>query len=143
MGSLDTALHRDGNGMGDGAKISPHIPTTGAQNAILSSLNIRIIPSRLVSVAIANQSLIPSVSSHTTTCYLANYVYAADDVAHIESLQATAARACLGRTNVETGSKLPEFSDVVMCMWATQYSKKAPSSFRRLILNSHCCCHRR
>jgi len=35
MGSLDTRLHRDCNAMGDAAKISPRIPSTCAQNAIL------------------------------------------------------------------------------------------------------------
>jgi len=38
MGSLGTRLNRDCNAMGDAAKISPHVPSTCAQNAILSLL---------------------------------------------------------------------------------------------------------
>jgi hypothetical protein len=41
MGSLGTRLHRDCNAMGDAAKISPRVPSTCAQNAILSLLIIR------------------------------------------------------------------------------------------------------
>jgi hypothetical protein len=41
MGSLDMRLHRDYNPMGDGAKISPRVPSTCAQNAILSLLIMR------------------------------------------------------------------------------------------------------
>ena len=41
MGSLGTRLHRDCNAMGDTAKISPRVPSTCAQNAILSLLIIR------------------------------------------------------------------------------------------------------
>jgi len=40
MGSLGTRLHRDCNAMGDAAKISPRVPSTCAQNAILSLLII-------------------------------------------------------------------------------------------------------
>jgi hypothetical protein len=40
MGSLGTCLHRDWNAMGDAAKISPSIPSTCAQNAILALLII-------------------------------------------------------------------------------------------------------
>jgi hypothetical protein len=38
MGSLGTRLHRDCNVMGNAAKISPRVPSTCAQNAILSLL---------------------------------------------------------------------------------------------------------
>jgi len=41
MGSLGTRLHRDCNAMGDAAKISPRVPSTCAQHAILSLLIIR------------------------------------------------------------------------------------------------------
>ena len=41
MGSLGTRLHRDCNVMGDAAKICPCVPSTCAQNAIISALNIR------------------------------------------------------------------------------------------------------
>jgi hypothetical protein len=41
MGSLGTPLHRDCNAMGDAAKISPRVPSTCAQNAILSLLIIQ------------------------------------------------------------------------------------------------------
>jgi len=46
-------------------------------------------------------------------------------------------------TNFVTGSKLPEFSGIVVSARTNQYSMKAPSSFRSLILNSHCSCHGR
>jgi len=41
MGLLGTHLHRDRNVMGDAAKISPRVPSTCVQNAILSLLIIR------------------------------------------------------------------------------------------------------
>jgi hypothetical protein len=41
MGSLGMRVHRDFNAMGDAVKISPRIPSTCAQNAILSLLNIQ------------------------------------------------------------------------------------------------------
>jgi len=41
MGSLATRLHRDCNAMSNAAKISPRIPSTGAQNAIVSFQSIR------------------------------------------------------------------------------------------------------
>jgi hypothetical protein len=40
MGSLGTRLHRDCNAMGDAAKISPRVPSTCAQNAILTLLTV-------------------------------------------------------------------------------------------------------
>jgi len=73
--------------MGDTAKISPRVPSTCAQNTFLSLLNIHIIPSRQIYVAIDNPSLVPSVSCLTTSSYLWNYVRAADDVSHAENLQ--------------------------------------------------------
>ena len=41
MGSLGTRLLRDCNAMGDAEKISPRVPSTCAQNAILSLLIMR------------------------------------------------------------------------------------------------------
>src|SRR5882757_9963997 len=75
------------NAMGDVAKISPRVPSTCVQNAILSLLIIHIIPSRQINVAIDNPSLVPSISCLTTSSYLWNYVRAADDVFDAENLQ--------------------------------------------------------
>jgi hypothetical protein len=52
--------------------------------------------------------------------------------------KAMAASAFLTCTNFETGSKLPEFSRIVVSTRANQYSTKAPLLFRSLILNSCC-----
>ena len=60
--------------MGDAAEISPHVPSTCVQNAILSLLIIHIIPSRLIYVAIDNSSLVQSVSCLTTSSCIWNYV---------------------------------------------------------------------
>jgi hypothetical protein len=60
------------NAMGDVAKISPRVPSTSAQNAVLSLLIIHIIPSRQIYVAINNPSLVPSISCLTTGSYLWN-----------------------------------------------------------------------
>ena len=87
MGSLGTRLHRDCNAMGDTAKTSPRIPSTCAQNAILSLLIIDFIPSRQISVAIDNASHFPSVGCLTTSSYLWNSVHAANNVSHAENLQ--------------------------------------------------------
>ena len=61
----------------------------------------------------------------------------------LKTWKATAAGAFLTFTNFETGSKLSEFSGIVVSARANQYSMKAPSSFWSLILNSHCSCHGR
>ena len=92
MESFGTHLHRDCNAMNDPAKTSPRIPSSCAQNAILSSLNIHIIPSHQIYVAIDNPSLIPSISWLTTSSYLWNYVRTADDVSHAENLQSYLSR---------------------------------------------------
>jgi len=73
--------------MGDTAKTSPHVPSTCAQNAILSLLIIHIIPSHQIYVAIDDPSLVLSVSCLTTSSYLWKYMWAADDVSHAETLQ--------------------------------------------------------
>jgi len=92
MGSVGTHLHRDCNAMGDAAKPSPRVPSTCAQNAILFLLIIHIIPSRQIYVAIDNPSLVPSVTCHTTSSYLWNYLRASDDVSHAENLQSNCCR---------------------------------------------------
>jgi len=73
--------------MSDAAKISACIPSTRAQNAILSLLIIHLIPSRQIYVAIDNPSLVPSVSCLTTSSYFWNYVLKANDDSHAENLQ--------------------------------------------------------
>jgi len=143
LGSSCTRLHHDFNAMGDAAKTSPHVPSTCAQNAIPSLLIIHIVPSRQIYVAIENPSRIPSISCLTTSSNLCNYVHAADDVTHAENLHSNHYRCFLIWTHFETESKVPEFSGIVVSARAYQYSTKAPSSFRRLILNSHCSCHGR
>jgi len=92
--------------MGDAAKTSPHIPSTCAQNAILSLLIIHIILSCHIYVAIDNPSLILSVFCLTTSTYLWNYVRTADNVYHNEMCRETAAGAFFTCTNFEKGSKV-------------------------------------
>jgi hypothetical protein len=78
--------------MGDAAKISPRVPSTYAQNATLSLLNIHIIRSRQIYVAMDNPSLVPSVACLTTSSYLWNYVRGAANVSHPENLQSNGCR---------------------------------------------------
>jgi len=78
--------------MGDAAKISPRIPSTYAQYAILCLLIIHIIPSRQIYVAIDNPSFIPSVSCLTISSYHWNEVRAADNISHAENLQSNSCR---------------------------------------------------
>ena len=73
--------------MGDTVKVSPRVPSTCAQDAILSLLIIHIIPSRQIYVAIDNPSLVPSISCLTNSTYVWNQMRAADDVSHTENLQ--------------------------------------------------------
>ena len=87
MGPLGTRLHRDCNAMGDTANISPLVPSTSAQNAILFLIIIHIIPSHQICGAIDNPSLVPSVTCLTTSSYLWIYVGAADNISHAENLQ--------------------------------------------------------
>jgi hypothetical protein len=56
----------------------------------------------------------------------------------LKTCKATAAGAFLSCTCFEMGSKLLEFSGIIVSARAGQYSTKPPSSFRSLILNSHC-----
>jgi len=115
MGSLGARLHRDGNAMDDVAKISLHVPSTCVRNATLSLLIIHIIPSRQSYVAIDNPSLIPSVSCLTTSCYLRNYVRAADDISHAENLQSNGCRCC---------SHLNKFRDVNQVTRVLRYCRE-------------------
>jgi len=140
---LGTRLHRDCNAMGVTAKTSPRVPSTSAQNAIHSLLIIHIIPSRQIYVAIDNPSLVPSVPCHTTSSSLWNYVRAADDVSNAENLQSNCCRCFSYLYKFRDGIQVPKFSGIVVSTRANQYSAKAPSSFRSLILNSCCSCHRR
>jgi len=90
--------------IGDVAKISPRVPSTCVQNAILSLLIIHIIRSRQIHVAIDNPSLVQSISCLTTSSYLWNYVRAADDVSDAENMQSN---GCL------CFSHLYKFRDVI------------------------------
>jgi hypothetical protein len=157
MGSLGTRPHRDCNAMGDAAKTTPRIPSTCVQNALLSLLIIHSIPSRQIYVAIANPSLIPSISCLTTSSHRSfrpspvllpvaiSGIHRAQPTMFptLNTCKATAAGAFLTCTNFEMGSKLPKFSGIVVSTRANQYSMKAPSSYWSLILNSHCSCHGR
>ena len=87
MGLLGTHLHQDHNAMSDSARISPRVPSTCAQHAILLLLIIHLIPRRQMFGAIDNPSLTPSVSCLTTCSYLWNSVPAANSVSHAENLQ--------------------------------------------------------
>jgi len=112
MGLLGTRLHRDHNAMGDVAKISPHVPSTCAQNVIVSLLIIHIIPSRQIYVAIDNSSLVPSVSCLTSSSYLWNYVRPATNVSHAENLQIN---------NCQCFSHLNKFQDGIQVTSVSSY----------------------
>jgi len=70
--------------MGDVAKISPHVASTCTQNAIVSLLNIHIIQSRQIYVAIDNPLIVPSISCPISCSDLWNYARAAADVSHAD-----------------------------------------------------------
>jgi len=78
--------------MSNARKIAPRVPSTCAQNAILSLLIIHIIPRRQIYVAIENPLFVPSVSCLTTSRYLWNHVYAADNISHADNLQSNGCR---------------------------------------------------
>jgi len=61
----------------------------------------------------------------------------------LKTWKAMAAGAFLTCTNFEMGSKLHEFSCIVVSCRANLNSTKAPSSFSSVILNSHFSCHGR
>jgi len=84
---LGTRMHLDCNVMGDVTKITPRVASTCAQHAIFSLPIIYLIPSHQIDIAIDNPSVVPSVSSLTTSSYLWNYVDVADDVSHTENLK--------------------------------------------------------
>jgi hypothetical protein len=106
--------------MGDAAKLSPRIPSTCAQNAILSILIIHIIPTRQIYVAIDNPSLISSVSYFSTSSDLWNYVRAAHNVSHAENWQSNGCRCFSHMYKFETGSKLLVLSGIVVSAMANQ-----------------------
>jgi hypothetical protein len=80
-------LHQNWNGKGYHAKISPRIPSSGAQNIILSIVIIIIIPCHQIYVAIENPLLIPSGSCFETSSYHWNSGRTADNVSHTQNLQ--------------------------------------------------------
>jgi len=92
MASFSMRLHRHCNMIGDTARISPRVPSTCAQHAILSILIIHIIPSCQIYVAIDNPSLVPSISCLTTSSNLWNYACAAENVSHAENWQSNDCR---------------------------------------------------
>jgi hypothetical protein len=55
----------------------------------------------------------------------------------------TVTGAFLTCTKFKMGYKFPKFSGIMLNARANQYSTKAPSLFRSLILNSRCSCHGR
>jgi len=112
IGSLGPPLIRDCNAMGDAAKISPHISSTCAQNAILTLLIIHIISSRQICVAIDDPLLTPFISCPTAWTYLWNYVHAADNVWQAENLQ------CNG---CQSYSHLYIFPDGIQDAWVFRY----------------------
>jgi len=61
----------------------------------------------------------------------------------LQTCKAQAAGRILTCTNFEMGCMFPKFSGILVSARAHQYSTKAPSSFRSLILNSRCSCHGR
>jgi len=106
--------------MGDAAQLAPRVPTTCAQNAILSLLIIHIIPSRQIYVAIDNPLLVPSISCLTTSCDLLTYVSQPGMFPRLKTCKAMAAGAVLPGTNGKMGSKFPEFSGIVVSARAKQ-----------------------
>ena len=112
MGSLGMCLRQDSNAMHDAATISPHIPFTFAQNAILSSLIIHIVPSLQISVAIDNPSLISSVSCLISSRYRWNYMHAANNVSQGENMHSDCCRC---------GSHLSKFRDRIQVSRVFRY----------------------
>ena len=98
--------------MDDVEKISPCVPSTCAQNAILSLLIIHIIPNDQTYMAIDNPSLVQSVFSLTTRSYLWNYVRAADNVSLAENLQ---------RNGCESFSHSNKFRDSIQLLLVFKY----------------------
>jgi len=92
MGSFGMCLRRGCNVMADGVTTSPSIPSTCAQKAILSLLNILVIASHQIYVAIANPMLVWSISCLTIGSYLWNCVRMADDFTKAENWQSNGCR---------------------------------------------------
>jgi hypothetical protein len=130
MGSLGTRLDCNCNAMGDVAKISPRIPSTCAQNAILSLLIIHIIASRKIYVAIAYPLLALSVSCDTTSSYLWNYLRAADDVSDYENLQGDGCQCFSHMYKFRDGIQVTRVFSIMVSTRANQDSPKAASSCR-------------
>jgi len=80
--------------MGNAAKISPCVPSTSTQNAILSLLIIHIIPSRQIYVAMDNPSLVTSASCLSTTSHHWNELRVAENISHAENLRRHGYRCC-------------------------------------------------
>jgi hypothetical protein len=143
IGSFVTRLHWDCNATGDTAKMSRHVPSTCTLNATLCVFIIHSIPCHQIYVARDHPSLIQSISCLTTIKYISGIMCTQPTMFPIlTTYKATAPSDFLTCADFETGSKLPEFSGIVVNARANQYSTKAPSLFRSLILNSHCSCHR-
>jgi len=96
MSSLGMHVHRDYNAIGHAAKNFPRVPSTSVEIAIPSLQIIHIIPSRQISEAIDNPSLVPSISPLTTCTYLWNHTLVADDVSNTDNFQSHGCR-CLSQ----------------------------------------------
>jgi hypothetical protein len=103
MGSLGRCLHQDCHAIGDIANISPRVPSTCKQNAILSFLVVYIIPSHQIYVVVDNPSFVPSLWCLTTSLYLWNYICAADDVSCTQNLQSNGYQCFLHMYKLRVG----------------------------------------
>ena len=121
MGSLGMCLQQDGNAMGDTTNFSPCISSTCAQNAMISSLMIQIIPSHQINVAINNPSLIPPISYWMPCWFFWNSVCTADDVSHTENLH-----------KLQDRIQVTRVFGIVVSARANQYTMNSPSLFRSL-----------
>jgi hypothetical protein len=66
---------------------------------------------------------------------------AADNIFHTENLQINSCRSFSHLYTFRDGIQGTPFSGIMVSARAKQYSTKAPSSYRSLIMNSHCSCH--
>jgi hypothetical protein len=143
MGSLSTLIHCDCNAIGDPVKICPCVPYSCGEmqfshHQLYTSFEVARsmwlltihrschLSPLLLPVAIAG---IPR--TQPTMIYM------------LHTSKAMATGAFLTCIHFVTGSELPEYSGIVVSATAPKYSIKAPSSFRSVILNSHCSCHRK
>ena len=74
---------------------------------------IHIIPSRQIYVAIDNPSLVPSISSLTSS-YLWNYVHAANNISHAENLQRNVCRGVSHGYKFRDWIQVTEFAGIVV-----------------------------